>query len=96
MNSQALETLNHMNAELRAAGFNVTGVDDGGELVPCTTWPEALAAVESVDYSQIHYASAAGRGVVVVIPENGADVVSDYSTASAEFCAAIERAQDNA
>lgn len=69
----------------KAAGFNVTGVDDGGDLVPCRTEEETLSTVDSVDDSVIYFkkdaegAQPERRASLVVVLGNGEDCLVDHS-----------------
>ena len=69
----------------KTAGFSVTGVNDGGDFVPCRTEEETLSAVDSVDDSVIYLKKEAkgdeperGASLVVVLG-NGEDCLADHS-----------------
>lgn len=69
----------------KAAGFDVTGVYDGGKFVPCHTEAETLSAVDSVDDSVVHFLKKAQgeeparRAALVVVLGNGEDCLVDHS-----------------
>ena len=67
---------------LKANGWRVDRVYDGGEDVPVRTEEEALAAVFAVDDSTLWFMNAAGvdHGVYLVCGNDG-DIVSDWSYA---------------
>ena len=78
---------------LEEEGWSPHDVDDGGdELVPTTTWSEALEAIDSVEWSTLWVEKEGAHRVwVEFVTGNGADIVSDARALPKEFDALMDR-----
>lgn len=97
------DVINAVITHCERAGFTLHSVFDGGELIPTATSAAALEVAFSVDESAMYFDGAPGKRycVVLVMGNDGWDVVSDYTydggddvlnPAPGTFSAAIEAA----
>ena len=83
------KVVRHLIRTMKAAGWNVLNVDDGGdEMVECKTETETMDAVFSVDESHIYFRKPIIRegkeiGIThhayIVLGNDGWDAICDYS-----------------
>ena len=69
----------------------VQTADGGDDLVPTTTWSEALETIDSVEWSTLQIYKDGRYAWVEFVLGNGVDVISNYSCRYQDFEALMER-----
>lgn len=70
---------------MKAAGWAIAKIDDGGEVFRNSTEAEALEIVFSVDESWITFSSGSAAHSVYLVLGNAEDVVCDYGFAEGDL-----------
>lgn len=70
---------------MRYFGWNLHSVYDSEETIEVSNENEAINAVFAVDEASIFFRRDGRIGGVFIVLGNGTDVITDYSTTSAEF-----------
>ena len=64
---------------LKAAGFELMGLNDGEEEIETTDLKEAMEHIFNLDESHIYFKSPAGqKHWIFLVHGNGVDIISDY------------------
>lgn len=76
---------------LQANGFALHSLFDGEENIPVTDPKAAMELIFNLDEAVVHVARDRRIYTIALIMGNGIDIISDHSTASANFDAMMDR-----